>query len=131
MADPSLIKDIKYSVLILVISNARVGHFIEAHFLKSSGFDYIGKKNEFYPLQIKVISSTNISLGFHFFYVLRDFGEVFRSIREGATLIRTQGDIILEKLWLIVIVLNNLDDGEVFMFPRKSEAPYVLVAQTM
>ena len=71
----------------------------------------------------------------------RSLGEALRRVREGAAMVRTQGDLvgsgnIAETLGNVrsvmgnIRVLTNMDDDEVFAFSKKIEAPYDLVAQT-
>lgn len=64
-----------------------------------------------------------------------------RRIREGAAMIRSQGDLtasgnIVETIRSVrkvmgdIRVLTNLDEDEVFAFSKKISAPYDIVAQT-
>ncbi|KAL2927996.1 Pyridoxal 5'-phosphate synthase-like subunit PDX1.2 [Bienertia sinuspersici] len=140
MADPSLIKEIKRSVSIPVISKARVGHFVEAQILESTGSDYIDEN------ELLSIADEDHFINKHKFRVpfvcgSTDFGEALRRIREGAALIRTQGDVFgsgniaqtvgnVRKTMAHIRVLNNTNDDEVFSFAKKIGAPYDLVAQT-
>lgn len=140
MADPSLIKEIKRTVSIPVIAKARVGHFVEAQILESIGSDYIDEN------ELLSIADEDHCINKHNFRVpfvcgSRDLGEALRRIREGAAMIRTQGDLSgsgniaqtvgnVRKIMGHIRVLNNMDDDEVFTFAKKIGAPYDLVAQT-
>ncbi|CAL0326103.1 unnamed protein product [Lupinus luteus] len=72
---------------------------------------------------------------------VRKFVEALRRIREGASMIRTQGDLegsgnIVETMKNVrsmmgdIRVLSSMDEDEVFAFSKKIEAPYDLVVQT-
>ncbi|GMH17662.1 hypothetical protein Nepgr_019503 [Nepenthes gracilis] len=140
MADPSLIKDIKRSVSIPIIAKARVGHFVEAQILEAIGVDYVDES------EMLSISDEGNFINKHNFNIAficgcRDLGEALRRIREGAAMVRTQGDMmrsgnIVETIGNVrrvmgeTRVLNNMDDDEVFTFSKKIGAPYDLVAQT-
>ncbi|KNA17225.1 hypothetical protein SOVF_082060 [Spinacia oleracea] len=140
MADPSLIKEIKRSVSIPVIAKARVGHFVEAQILESVGSDYIDE-NELLSIADEDHFINKHNFRAPFVCGSRDLGEALRRIREGAAMIRTQGDLSgsgniaqtvgnVRKTMGNVRVLNNMDDDEVFTFAKKIGAPYDLVAQT-
>ncbi|CAO2815386.1 unnamed protein product [Amaranthus hypochondriacus] len=140
MADPSLIKEIKRSVSIPIIAKSRVGHFVEAQILESIGSDYIDEN------EVLSIADEDHFINKHNFRIpfvcgSRDLGEALRRIREGAAMIRTQGDYSgsgniaqtvgnIRKTMGHIRVLNNMDDDEVFTFAKKICAPYDLVAQT-
>uniref|UniRef100_A0A1J3DUA2 Putative pyridoxal biosynthesis protein PDX1.2 n=1 Tax=Noccaea caerulescens TaxID=107243 RepID=A0A1J3DUA2_NOCCA len=140
MPDPVLIKDVKRAVSIPVMARARVGHFVEAQILESLAVDYIDES------EIISVADEDNFINKHnfrspFICGCRDTGEALRRIREGAAMIRIQGDLagtgnIAETVRNIrsvmgqVRVLNNMDDDEVFTFAKKISAPYDLVAQT-
>ncbi|XP_057535928.1 pyridoxal 5'-phosphate synthase-like subunit PDX1.2 [Amaranthus tricolor] len=140
MADPSLIKEIKRSLSIPIIAKSRVGHFVEAQILESIGSDYIDEN------EVLSIADEDHFINKHNFRIpfvcgSRDLGEALRRIREGAAMIRTQGDYSgsgniaqtvgnIRKTMGHIRVLNNMDDDEVFTFAKKIGAPYDLVAQT-
>ncbi|KAL3840895.1 hypothetical protein ACJIZ3_025486 [Penstemon smallii] len=140
MPDPSLIKEIKQSISIPVMAKARVGHFVEAQILESIGVDYIDES------EVLAIADEDHFINKHnlrstFVCGCRDLGEALRRVREGAALIRTQGDLngtgdIVEtvrnvrKVMGEIRVLNNMDEDEVFAFSKRIEAPYDIVAQT-
>ncbi|KAI3455425.1 hypothetical protein Pfo_012088 [Paulownia fortunei] len=140
MPDPSLIKEIKQALSIPVMAKARVGHFVEAQILEFIGVDYIDES------EVLAIADEDHFINKHDFCTTfvcgcRDLGEALRRVREGAALIRTQGDLkgsgnIVEtvrnvrKVMGEIRILNNMDDDEVFAFSKRIEAPYDIVAQT-
>ncbi|KAF8400780.1 hypothetical protein HHK36_014082 [Tetracentron sinense] len=140
MADPCLIKEIKRTVSIPVIAKARVGHFVEAQILEAIGVDYI---NESEALSVADnehhINKHNSRVPF--ICCCRGLGEALCRVREGAALIRTEGDGFnsaniaktvrnVRSVVGDIRVLTNMDEGEVFSFAKKISAPYDLVAQT-
>ncbi|GER44997.1 pyridoxal biosynthesis lyase PdxS [Striga asiatica] len=140
MADPSLIKEIKQALSIPVMAKARVGHFVEAQILESIGADYIDESET-----LAVADEDNFinkhNFGPAFVCGCRDLGEALRRVREGAALIRTQGDLSrsgdivktvrgVRKVMGDIRVLNNMDEDEVFTFAKQIKAPYDIVAQT-
>ncbi|KAL3618317.1 Pyridoxal 5'-phosphate synthase-like subunit PDX1.2 [Castilleja foliolosa] len=140
MPDPSLIKDIKQSLSIPVMAKSRVGHFVEAQILESIGVDYIDES------EALAIADEDHFINKHnfrstFVSGCRDLGEALRRVREGAALIRTQGELNgsgnvadtvrgVRKVMGEIRVLNNMDEDEVFAFSKKIQAPYDIVAQT-
>lgn len=140
MPDPSFIKEIKSAFSIPVISRARVGHFVEAQILESIGIDYIDES------EVLAIADEDNFINKHnfrcpFISGCRNFGDALRRVREGAAMIRTQGDLLgtgniaetvknVRSLMGDIRVLNNMDEDEVFAFSKKIAAPYDLVAQT-
>lgn len=140
MIDPSLIKEIKRVVSVPVIARARVGHFVEAQILEVVGVEYIDESEE---LAIADDQNHINKQNFRCPFVCgsRSFGEALRRIREGAAMIRTQGELVgsgniaetvknVRSVMGQIRMLNNMDEDEVFAFAKKIEAPYDLVAQT-
>ncbi|KAI4329254.1 hypothetical protein L6164_021541 [Bauhinia variegata] len=140
MTDPSLIKEIKRAVSIPIMARARVGHFVEAQILEAIGVDYIDES------EVLAIADDQNYINKHNFRCpfvsgSRSLGEALRRIREGAAMIRTQGEILcsgniaetvknVRSVMGEIRILNNMDDDEVFAFSKKIAAPYDLVAQT-
>ncbi|WCJ40746.1 Pyridoxal 5'-phosphate synthase subunit PdxS [Euphorbia peplus] len=140
MPDPSLIKSIKTHVSIPVMVQSRVGHFVEAQILESIGVDYIDES------EILALADEENFINKHNFRTpflcgCRNLGEALRRIREGAAMVRTQGEKLGEgnivelvknvrNVMKEIRVLNNMDDDEVFAFAKTISAPYDLVAQT-
>jgi pyridoxal 5'-phosphate synthase pdxS subunit len=139
MPDPSLIKEIKRAVSIPLIARARVGHFVEAQILEAIGVDYIDES------ELLALADEDNFINKHnfrcpFICGCRNLGEALRRVREGAAMIRTQGEILgqgnvaetvknVRNVMKEVRVLNNMDEDEVFAFAKKIAAPYDLVAQ--
>ncbi|CAH8357594.1 unnamed protein product [Eruca vesicaria subsp. sativa] len=140
MPDPTLVKEVKRAVSVPVMARARVGHFVEAQILESLAVDYIDES------EIISVADEDNFINKHnfrspFICGCRGTGEALRRIREGAAMIRIQGDVngtgnVAETVRNVrrvmgdVRVLNNMDDDEVFAFAKKLSAPYDLVAQT-
>ncbi|XP_035542626.1 pyridoxal 5'-phosphate synthase-like subunit PDX1.2 [Juglans regia] len=140
MPDPSLIKEIKCTVSIPVMARAHVGHFVEAQILESIRVDYIDE-SEALALADEENFINKHNFRYPFVCGCQNLGEVLRRIREGAAMIRTQGDLSgfgniaktvknLRTIMGEVRILNNMDEDEVFAFSKKITSPYDLVAQT-
>ncbi|KAK9666165.1 hypothetical protein RND81_14G165700 [Saponaria officinalis] len=140
MADPSLIKEIKRSVSIPIIAKCRVGHFVEAQILESIGCDYIDESETLSPAdEDNFVNKHNFRVPF--VCGAGDLGDALRRVREGAAMVRAQGEVFgsgnvsktmknVRNIMGSMRVLNNMDDDEVFSFAKKIGAPYDLVAQT-
>ncbi|KAF5739141.1 pyridoxal biosynthesis protein PDX1.2-like [Tripterygium wilfordii] len=140
MPGPSLIKEIKRSVSVPVMARARVGHFVEAQILETVGVDYVDES------EVLAVADEDNFINKHnfrgpFVCGCRNLGEALRRVREGAAMIRIQGDLsetgnVVETVKNVrsvmgeIRVLNNMDEDEVFAFSKKIAAPYDLVAQT-
>lgn len=140
MLDPTFVKEIKRSVTIPIMARARVGHFVEAQILEAVGVDYIDES------EVLALADDEHFINKHNFRApfvcgCRDLGEALRRVREGAAMIRTQGDLrgsgsIMETVHNVrkvmgdIRILNNLDEDEVFTFAKKIAAPYDIVIQT-
>ncbi|KAK1414274.1 hypothetical protein QVD17_30018 [Tagetes erecta] len=140
MLDPAVVKQIQRSVAIPVMAKARVGHFVEAQILEAVGVDYIDE-NELIAVadEDHFINKHNFQLPF--VCGCRSLGEGLRRVREGAAMIRTQGDYsgsgnIVDTVKHIrevmgkIRVLTNMDEDEVFTFAKEIGAPYDILAQT-
>ncbi|KAK1434111.1 hypothetical protein QVD17_11029 [Tagetes erecta] len=139
MLDPAVIKQIQASVPIPVMAKARVGHFVEAQILEAVGVDYIDE-NELFPAadDHNFINKHNFRVPF--VSGCRNLGEGLRRVREGAAMLRTQGDYsgsgnIVETVKNVrdimgkIRMLTNMDDDEMFGFAKELGAPYDVVAQ--
>ncbi|KAK6268033.1 hypothetical protein QUC31_012193 [Theobroma cacao] len=140
MPDPSLIKQIKRTVSVPVMARSRIGHFVEAQILERVGVDYIDES------EVLAIADEDNFINKHNFICpfvcgCKNLGEALRRVREGAAMIRTQGDLLgtgniaetvknVRSVMGEIRVLNNMDEDEVFAFSKKIAAPYDLVAQT-
>ncbi|EXB74497.1 putative pyridoxal biosynthesis protein [Morus notabilis] len=140
MSDPSLIKEIKRSVSIPVVARSRVGHFVEAQILEAINVDYIDE-SEALALADEENFINKHNFRAPFICGCRNLGEALTRVREGAAMVRTQGDLsgsgnVAETVKSVrsvmgeIRVLNNMDEDEVFAFSKKISAPYDLVAQT-
>ncbi|KAH8521007.1 hypothetical protein H0E87_002162 [Populus deltoides] len=122
MPDPSLIKEIKRAVSIPLMARARVGHFVEAQILEAIGVDYIDES------ELLALADEDNFINKHnfrcpFICGCRNLGEALRRVREGAAMIRTQGEILgqgnvaetvknVRNVMKEVRVLNNMDEDE-------------------
>ncbi|KAL7600155.1 hypothetical protein Lser_V15G25228 [Lactuca serriola] len=140
MLDPAVIKQIQRAVGVPVMAKARVGHFVEAQILEAVGVDYIDEN------EVIAIADEDNYINKHNFRIpfvcgCRNLGEGLRRVREGAAMIRTQGDLsgsgnIVETVRNVrevmgkIRVLTNMDEDEVFTFAKELGAPYDILAQT-
>jgi pyridoxal 5'-phosphate synthase pdxS subunit len=92
MTDPSLIKSIKCSVSIPVISPVRIGHFVEAQILEATGVDY----NESPTIANDQNHINKHNFRTPFISSASNLGEALCRIREGAAMIRIQGEACLQ-----------------------------------
>ncbi|GJV74523.1 pyridoxal 5'-phosphate synthase-like subunit PDX1.2 [Tanacetum coccineum] len=140
MPDPHLVKMIQRSVSIPVMARCRVGHFVEAQILESVGVDYIDENEVMGSLADGENFVNKHNFRVPFVCGCRDLGEGLRRVREGAAMIRTQGDNvggdIMETVRNVrnvmgkIRVLSNMDEDEVFAFAKELGAPYDILAQT-
>ncbi|CAN1168300.1 Pyridoxal 5'-phosphate synthase-like subunit PDX1.2 [Linum perenne] len=139
MPDPSLVKEIKRSVSVPVLARVRVGHFVEAQILEAIDVDYIDESEFLAPADEDHFVNKH-NFGVPFVCGCRGLGEALRRVREGAAMIRAQGDLAsgniaqtvksVRSVMGDIRILNNMDEDEVFAFSKKIAAPYDLVAQT-
>ncbi|KAL6140905.1 hypothetical protein ACLB2K_059197 [Fragaria x ananassa] len=140
MPDPSLVKAIKRAVSIPVMARSRVGHFVEAQILEAIGVDYVDE-SEYLAVADEDHYINKHNFRCPFVCGAETLGDALRRIREGAALIRTQGDLSgsdnvartvrnVRAIMSQIRMLNNMDDDEVFAFSKSIAAPYDLVAQT-
>ncbi|KAI4325290.1 hypothetical protein MLD38_030702 [Melastoma candidum] len=140
MPDLVLVKEIKRAVSIPVVARSRVGHFVESQILEAIGVDYIDES------EVIAVADEGNFVNKHNFRTpficgCKSLGQALNRIREGAAMIRTQGEVagsgnIAETVKSIrsvmgdIRVLNNMDEDEVFAFARKTSSPYDLILQT-
>ncbi|KAK9060488.1 hypothetical protein SSX86_021192 [Deinandra increscens subsp. villosa] len=140
MVDPAVVKQIQRSVGVPVMAKARVGHFVEAQILEAVGVDYIDEN------ELIAVADEDHFINKHNFQIpfvcgCRSLGEGLRRVREGAAMIRTQGDrsgsgSIVDTVKHVrdvmgkIRVLTNMDEDEVFTFAKELGAPYDILAQT-
>ena len=122
MPDPSFIKEMKRIVSIPIIVSAHVGHFVEAQILEAIGVDYIDKSEA-----IALADEDNFINKHNFLCPFvcgcENHGEALSKVREGAAMIRIQGDLsgfgnvakTIKNVRIVmgqIRILNNLDEGE-------------------
>ena len=91
MSDPKMIKGIQEAVSIPVMAKCRIGHFAEAQILEAIEIDYIDESEVLSPADDKYhIDKTQFKVPF--VCGAKDWGEAFRRISEGASMIRTKGE---------------------------------------
>ncbi|KAI9079236.1 hypothetical protein K1719_038841 [Acacia pycnantha] len=105
MIDPSLVKEIKGAVSVPIIARARVGHFVEAQILQAVGVDYIDES------ELLALADDQNYINEHNFRIpfvsgSRNLGEALWRIREGAAMIRTQGELSGSENILTVVVVE-------------------------
>ncbi|XP_038897063.1 pyridoxal 5'-phosphate synthase-like subunit PDX1.2 isoform X2 [Benincasa hispida] len=142
MPDPLLFKEIKKVVSIPVIVKIRVGHFVEAQILDSVGVRHFDESDKASAADDQNFINKHKFKDSYFVCGCRNLGEALRRIKEGAAMVKTQGDMssssgnIAETLRNVRSVmgeiryLHNMNDDEVFAFSKKIAAPYDLVKET-
>lgn len=92
MSDPKMIKGIQEAVSIPVMAKCRIGHFAEAQILEAIEIDYIDESEVLSPADGKYhIDKTKFQVPF--VCGAKDLGEALRRISEGASMIRTKGEL--------------------------------------
>ena len=137
MADPAIIEDIINSVTIPVMAKARIGHFVEAQILEALGVDMVDESEVLTPADQFHIEKTKFTIPF--VCGARNLGEALRRIKEGAAMIRTQGeagtgDVSQAVLHMRMIhgqirSLKGMDDLQLLKVAREIEADYDLVIE--
>ncbi|CAK9310482.1 unnamed protein product [Citrullus colocynthis] len=142
MPDPLLFKEIKKVVSIPVIVKIRVGHFVEAQILDSVDVKHFDESDEASAADDQNFINKHKFKDSYFVCGCRSLGEALRRIKEGAAMVKTQGDMtsssgdVAETLRNVRSVmaeiryLHNMNDDEVFAFSQKIAAPYDLVKET-
>ncbi|KAB1218571.1 putative pyridoxal biosynthesis protein PDX1.2 [Morella rubra] len=139
MPDPSLVDKIKNSVTIPIMARVRVGHFVEAQILEAIGVGYIDE-SEALALADEENFINKHNFRCPFVCGSQNLGQLLRRVREGASMIRIQGELSgsgniagtvknVRSVMGELRILDNMDEDEVFAFSKKIEAPYDLVAQ--
>ena len=92
MSDPKMIKGIQEAVSIPVMAKCRIGHIAEAQILQAIEIDYIDESEVLSPADdLYHIDKTEFDVPF--VCGARDLGEALRRIAEGASMIRTKGEL--------------------------------------
>ena len=119
MPDPSLIKEMKRIVSIPIMVSVRVGHFVEAQILEAIGVDYINESEAIALVdEFNFINKHNFRCPF--VCGCKNHGEALSKVREGAAMIRIQGDLsgsgnvakTIKNMTVMgqIRILNNLDE---------------------
>lgn len=138
MVDPGLVRRIKKSVSIPVISRARIGHFVEAQILETVGVNFIDESEALTPADDSNFTNKH-NFRCPFVCGCRDLGEALRRIAEGAAMVRTAGDRygdVAEAVGNLRSVLGQvrrlqiIDEDELYAFAKGISAPFELVKLT-
>ncbi|KAK9986705.1 hypothetical protein SO802_031656 [Lithocarpus litseifolius] len=120
MPDPSLIKEMKSIVSIPIMVSARVGHFVKAQILEAIRVDYIDE-SEAIALADEDNFINKHNFRCPFVCGCENHGEALSKVREGAAMIRIQGDLsgsenvtnTIKNMRIVmgqIRILNNLDE---------------------
>ena len=97
MSDPGMIAEIQEAVSIPVMAKARIGHFVEAQILAELGIDFIDESEVLTPADyVNHINKWELSIPT--LCGATNLGEALRRIAEGAAMIRSKGDLLLDGL---------------------------------
>ena len=92
MSDPQMIEGIKKAVTIPVMAKARIGHFVEAQVLEAAEVDYIDESEVLTMAdEDNHINKTKFTVPF--VCGCRNLGEALRRVAEGASMLRTKGEV--------------------------------------
>ena len=132
MSDPAMIKGIQEAVSIPVMAKCRIGHFAEAQILEAIEIDYIDESEVLSPAD-DVYHIDKHQFKVPFVCGARDLGEALRRIAEGASMIRTKGEVVqaVSHMRLIqsqIAKVAAARDDELFEIAKKLSVPYSLVA---
>jgi len=99
MSDPKMIKEIQDAVSIPVMAKVRIGHFVEAQILQAIEIDYIDESEVLTPAD-DLIHVDKTKFDVPFVCGAKDLGEALRRISEGASMIRTKGNLREDELYI-------------------------------
>src|ERR1700750_3453003 len=91
MSDPSMVKGIQEAVSIPVMAKARIGHFAEAQVLQALEVDYVDESEVLTPAD-EQNHIDKFAFEVPFVCGATNLGEALRRMREGAAMIRSQGE---------------------------------------
>ena len=138
MSDPKMIKGIQQAVSIPVMAKARIGHIAEAQILEALGIDYIDESEVLTPAD-DAYHLNKFDFKVPFVCGARNIGEALRRIGEGASMIRTKGEVgtgnVVEAVRHMRTVmadirrLQNMPAEELMTFAKDNGAPYDLVVE--
>jgi len=136
MSDPQMIEGIQAAVSIPVMAKVRIGHFVEAQILQAINIDYIDESEVLSPAD-DVYHIDKTAFDVPFVCGARDLGEALRRIAEGATMIRTKGELgtgdIVQAVRHLRLVnsqirhVRSLREDELFEEAKRLEVPVALV----
>src|SRR5260221_310949 len=127
-----------FTVSILVMAKARIGHFVEAQVLQSLGVDYIDESEVLAPAdEAHHVDKWKFTVPF--VCGATNLGEALRRIAEGAAMIRSKGEAgtgnVVEATRHMrgirgeIRRLSTLSADELFSAAKELQAPYDLVAE--
>ena len=136
MSDLKLIKEIQNAVSIPVMAKVRIGHFVEAQILEALEIDYIDESEVLSPADdVYHIDKTKFNVPF--VCGAKDLGEALRRINEGASMIRTKGelgtgDVVqavrhMRKMNQQIAQIAAMEENELFNAAKELQVPYDLV----
>ena len=136
MSDPKMIQGIQEAVSIPVMAKCRIGHFVEAQILEAIEIDYIDESEVLSPAD-DVYHIDKKQFRVPFVCGARDLGEALRRIQEGASMIRTKGelgtgDVVqavrhMRKMNAQIREITSLREDELFEKAKELQVPYELV----
>ena len=137
MSDPKMIEGIQNAVSIPVMAKCRIGHFVEAQVLEAIEIDYIDESEVLSPAD-DVYHINKREFKVPFVCGAKDLGEALRRINEGASMIRTKGelgtgDIVqavrhMRKMNSEIAKLTSMRKDELFEAAKTLQVPYELVS---
>ena len=136
MSDPKMIRGIQEAVSIPVMAKCRIGHFVEAQILEAIEIDYIDESEVLSPAD-DVYHINKREFKVPFVCGARDLGEALRRIAEGASMIRTKGELgtgdIVQAVRHMRVMnaeirrIQSLREDELFEAAKQLQVPVELV----
>lgn len=136
MSDPKMIKEIQDAVSIPVMAKVRIGHFVEAQILQAIEIDYIDESEVLTPAD-DLIHVDKTKFDVPFVCGAKDLGEALRRISEGASMIRTKGELgtgdIVQAVHHLRLMnqeirrIQNLREDELYITAKDLQVPIDLV----
>ncbi len=136
MSDPKMIKSIQNAVTIPVMAKCRIGHFAEAQILQAIEIDYIDESEVLSPADnVYHIDKTKFNVPF--VCGAKNLGEALRRIAEGATMIRTKGELgtgdVIQAVQHMRMMqseirrIASLNDDELYEAAKQLQVPFNLI----
>lgn len=136
MSDPKMIRGIQEAVSIPVMAKCRIGHFAEAQILEAIEIDYIDESEVLSPAD-DVYHIDKKQFKVPFVCGAKDLGEALRRINEGASMIRTKGelgtgDVVqavrhMRMMNREIARITSMRQDELFEVAKELRVPYELV----